>query len=204
MDARSWTSLSVREEFVCFKARRPFCYGITNYIAATLSANLLLAVGTGAPAHDQVVWDLLTFRPTAIRDNASELIALADGTGSGRGIGTTLTSDQAQPFLQNLAARTSTIAAVSGPVDYITDGVTTLTLSGGDARLTLMSPGRGALGAYSGVIANEGSKPEAVAAAHALYAEAAHRVSAARETVSFAIAFIDHLSVIEVYLPQDP
>ncbi|WP_225063163.1 hydroxyethylthiazole kinase [Komagataeibacter rhaeticus] len=89
--------------------------------------------------------------------------------------------------MQNLAARTDTIAAVSGPVDYITDGVTTLTLSGGDARLTLMSPGRGVLGAYSGVIANAGSKPEAVAAA--------------RETVSFAIAFIDHLSVIEVDFP---
>ena len=83
---------------MCFKARKPFCYGITNYIAATLSANVLLAVGTDAPAYDQVVWDLLTFRTTAIRDNASELIALADGTGNGRSIDTTLTSDQAQPF----------------------------------------------------------------------------------------------------------
>ncbi|MFS3137829.1 hydroxyethylthiazole kinase [Gluconacetobacter sacchari] len=37
----------MHKEFARLKAGRPFCYGITNYVAATLSANVLLAVGAG-------------------------------------------------------------------------------------------------------------------------------------------------------------
>lgn len=101
-----------------------------------------VAVGAGAAEYDAVVKSLLEFNPTAIRGNASELIALAGGDGGGQGVETTVTSDQAVPFLEKVAAEIGTIAAVSGATDYITDGKTTYSVGGGDIRLTQVTGGR--------------------------------------------------------------
>lgn len=256
MKQMSWKDPAVREELARLRAMKPFCYGLTNYVAANLSANVLLAVGAGpaigtamdwprafgghahavwinaaslmscgpdeirlaarsaheggvpwvldpvavgagAPEYDAVVRSLLEFRPTAIRGNASELVALAGGDGGGQGVETTLTSDKAVPFLAQVAAETGTIAAVSGPTDYITDGITTIAVGGGDARLTQVTGAGCSLGALiAGFLANAGDRLTAVAAAHALYAEAAERASGATGTGSFAVAFLDQLSLI--------
>lgn len=253
----SWRDAGVRTEFSRLKAMKPFCYGLTNYVTAGLSANVLLAlgaapaigtamdwpevfgrhahavwinaaclmscgpeeiraaaraahegnvpwvldpvaVGAGAPAYDAVIHSLLEFKPTAIRGNASELIALAGGHGGGQGVETTMTSDKALPFLERMAAETGTIAAVSGAVDYITDGKTTIAVSGGDARLTLMTGAGCALGAViAGMLANAEDRLMAVAAAHAIYAEAAERAAGAVGMGSFAVQFLDHLSLLD-------
>jgi hydroxyethylthiazole kinase len=45
----TWADPSVRECLAAVRRTKPFVYGLTNYVAATLSANVLLAVGA-APA----------------------------------------------------------------------------------------------------------------------------------------------------------
>ncbi|RWR04906.1 hydroxyethylthiazole kinase [Paenirhodobacter populi] len=257
MKQMSWDDAEIRAELARLKALKPFCYGLTNYVAANLSANVLLAVGAGpaigtamdwpgvfgrhahavwinaaslmscgpdqirlaarsaheggvpwvldpvavgagAAEYDAVVKGLLEFMPAAIRGNASELVALAGGVGGGQGVETTLTSDTALPFLQQVAAELGTIAAVSGPVDYITDGKTTVSVGGGDARLTQVTGAGCALGALiSGLLAGAEDRLTAVVAAHAIYARAAERASAAKGTGSFAVAFLDQLSLID-------
>lgn len=256
MKELSWKDPEIRHELARLKALKPFCYGLTNYVAANLSANVLLAVGAGpaigtamdwpavfgrhahavwinaaslmscgpedirlaarsaheagvpwvldpvavgagAPAYDAVVKSLLEFRPTAIRGNASELIALAGGQGGGQGVETTMTSDQAMPFLENVAASIGTVAAVSGPVDYITDGRVTYAVGGGDVRLTQVTGAGCSLGALmAAMLAGAQDRMMAVAAAHAVYAEAAERAQTAVGTGSFAVAFLDQLSLL--------
>ncbi|MAC77295.1 MAG: hydroxyethylthiazole kinase [Rhodobacteraceae bacterium] len=257
MKELSWNDPEVRNELTRLKQMKPFCYGLTNYIAANLSANVLLAVGAGpaigtamdwpsvfgghahavwinaaslmscgpdeirlaaksaheggvpwvldpvavgagAAEYDAVVRGLLEFKPTAIRGNASELIALAGGDGGGQGVETTMTSDQAVPFLAKVAAEIGTIAAVSGPVDYITDGTSTYAVGGGDERLTQVTGAGCSLGALmAGMLANAEDPIMAVVAAHAVYAEAANRAKSAVGTGSFAVSFLDHLSLID-------
>lgn len=257
MQDLSWNDAAVRRDFSRLKQIKPFCYGLTNYVTAGLSANVLLAVGAapaigtamdwpsvfgrhahavwintaclmscgpeevrsaaraaqegnvpwvldpvaigaGAPDYDAVIRSLLPFKPAAIRGNASELIALAGGQGGGQGVETTMTSDQALPYLQRFAAETGTIAAVSGPVDYVTDGESTIAVGGGDARLTLVTGAGCALGGLiAAMLAKAEDRLTAVAAAHAVYAVAAERASGAVGTGSFAVQFLDQLSLLD-------
>lgn len=256
MKQLSWDNNEIRQEFANLRAAKPFVYGLTNYVAANLSANVLLAVGAGpaigsaldwpqvfganagavwinaasllagepedlvtaaraahennvpwvldpvavgagAPEYDAAIKKLLEFRPTAIRGNASELVALAGGAGGSQGVETTLSSDAALPLLQSLASELGTIAAVSGPVDYVTDGTTTYSVSGGDVRLTQVTGAGCSLGALTaGLLANASNPVLAVVAAHAAYSIAAERAAHARGIASFAIAFLDELSLL--------
>jgi hydroxyethylthiazole kinase len=240
------------------KKSPPFVYGLTNYIAANLSANLLLAVGAGpaigsamdwpqcfaaganamwintaalmssgpealwtaaesahqagtpwvldpvamgagAPQYDAAVRKLLDFHPTVIRGNASELIALAGGSGGGgKGVETTASSDDALASIKTLAQRSGAVVAVSGPVDYITDGSQVYAVKGGDIRLTQVTGAGCTLGALiAAMLANADDALLATAAAHALYAIAAERASSAVGTASFATAFVDQLSLLD-------
>ena len=45
----TWADEAVRKELAALRETAPFVYGLTNYVAANLSANVLLAVGA-APA----------------------------------------------------------------------------------------------------------------------------------------------------------
>lgn len=257
MQQLSWRDSAVREALSHIKQHKPFCYGLTNYIAANLSANVLLAVGAGpaigaaldwqkvfgshasavwinaaslmsntagevrqaaqaahhagvpwvldpvavgagAVEYDRVVQGLLEFRPAAIRGNASELIALAGGEGGGKGVETTLTSQAALPAIQAFSRRLGCITAVSGPTDYITDGERTIFVEGGDARLTQVTGAGCSLGGLIAAFLSTPADPlTAVAAAHAVYAQASERASSARGTGSFAVSFLDHLSLLD-------
>ena len=256
MQSLSWQDSEVTEALQHIRHHKPFCYGLTNYIAANLSANVLLAVGAGpaigatldwqtafgshanavwintaclmsntphevrqaaqaarragvpwvldpvavgagAAEYDQVVRGLLEFKPTAIRGNASELIALAGGIGGGKGVETTLDSSEALPFIAEFSRSQGTITAVSGPVDFITDGVRTISVTGGDPRLTQVTGAGCSLGALTAALLSTPLAPViAVAAAHVLYAEASQRAASARGTGSFAARFLDELSLL--------
>jgi hydroxyethylthiazole kinase len=239
------------------KTSPPFVYGLTNYIAANLSANILLAVGAGpaigaamdwpqrfgaganalwintaalmssgpeslwtaaqaaqqagkpwvldpvamgagAPEYDEVIRRLLAFEPTVIRGNASELIALSGGSGGGKGVETTASSNDALDCIKDLALRTGAIVAVSGPVDYITDGTQVFAVKGGDIRLTQVTGAGCGLGALiAALLANTKDALLAATTAHALYAIAAERGAGALGTASFATAFVDQLSLLD-------
>ena len=80
--------------------------------------------------------ELLSFRPAAIRGNASEILSLAGMNGGGRGVDTTDTAAAALGAAQALARQARTIVAVTGEVDYVTDGLRTVSVTGGDPLMT--------------------------------------------------------------------
>ncbi|MFI5934676.1 hydroxyethylthiazole kinase [Actinoplanes sp. NPDC051494] len=253
----SWDDVAVREGYATIGRTGPFVYGLTNYIAANLSANVLLAagagpaigaasdwvttfpagasavwintaslmssdeeslravartaheagtpwvldpvaVGAGAPEYDAFVRSLLEFRPSVIRGNASELIALAGGEATGKGVETTVDSSSAVAVVGAFAAEIGAVVAVSGPVDYISDGSRTVEVPGGDLRLTQVTGAGCALGALTAAaVFATGDAFQGAVVAHAAYAVAAERAGArTRGTGSFAVALVDELSLL--------
>jgi len=255
----TWPDPSIRAALASVRRAKPFVYGLTNYVAANLSANVLLAVGAGpaigaapgwpaafgagagalwinaaalmssgadtlieaarsaqaagtpwvldpvaigagAAPYDAIIRDLLTFHPAVIRGNASEIIALAGGAAGAQGVETTAASNDAVGFARMLAATVGSVVAVSGAVDYVTDGEAVIAIPGGDARLTQVTGAGCALGALIAAMLAVNAEPVlAACAAHAVYAAAAERASLARGTGSFAVAFLDELSLLDAH-----
>jgi hydroxyethylthiazole kinase len=112
---------------------------------AVLAANearkpwVLDPVGCGAtPYRTRIAAELAAFRPTVIRANASEIMSLAGATVDGpKGVDSTARSDDALEAARALAERTGSIVAVTGAVDYATDGVRVVRVEGGDAMMPL-------------------------------------------------------------------
>jgi len=78
-------------------------------------------------------------RPGVIRGNASEILSLAEAGGATKGVDATLGVDEARDTAIALARRTGALVAVTGPVDFITDGERQLQVANGHplmARVT--------------------------------------------------------------------
>jgi len=157
-------------------------------------------VGVGALAfRTRFCQQVLTLKPAAIRGNASEILALAGMSAGGRGVDTTDTAASALPAAQALARQTNAIVAVTGEVDYVTDGQRTKTIAGGDPMMTRVV-GTGC--ALSAVVAASCSLPgdrlDNVAAACG-WMKRAGSVAASQSAGpgSFASAFIDALWNLE-------
>lgn len=138
-------------------------------------------------------------RPTAIRGNASEIVALAGLGAGGRGVDATDAVADALPAAQQLAARTGGVVAVTGREDLIVSADRVTWLSSGDPLLQLVIGTGCALGAltvaYLGATRDTDiSAHDAVIAAHA-HMGAAGQIAATRATApgSFAVALIDAL-----------
>jgi hydroxyethylthiazole kinase len=158
-------------------------------------------VGAGAlPWRTGVVAELLHHRPAIVRGNASEILAVAGASGGGKGVDSTSGSAEALPAAQELAARLRTVVAVSGATDYVTDGVQTFAVPGGDALVTRVTAAGCALGAIMAALCGVVKDPlRAAVAGSVLYKEAAARAGkAARGPGSFAVAFLDELSRVGV------
>lgn len=74
---------------------------------------------------------LRRFRPSVVRGNASEVMALAGAGVRPRGVDSTEDSLSALKYAQSIASEFNTIVSVSGPVDRITDGKETVTIGNG-------------------------------------------------------------------------
>ncbi|CAI1087911.1 hydroxyethylthiazole kinase [Serratia entomophila] len=79
---------------------------------------------------------LLDEQPAAIRGNASEIMALSGLQANGRGVDSADDSLAALPAARELARRSGAIVAVTGAVDYVTDGQRDWAVVGGDALMT--------------------------------------------------------------------
>jgi len=79
----------------------------------------------------KAVADLLALRPTIIRGNASEIIALAGGESRGQGVDSRDPVEQAEASARLLAERHGAVVAVTGVVDFVTDGAQALRIEGG-------------------------------------------------------------------------
>ncbi len=161
-------------------------------------------VAIGAlPVRTALAHELAARRPTAIRGNASEILALAGLSAGGRGVDATDSTDAAASAAGALAERHGSVVAVSGPVDLITDGERTIRIANGDALLTRVTGGGCALGAvmaaFLGAARTTGIAPvSAVASASLVYTVAAEQAAASSAGPgSFAVALLDALAAVQ-------
>lgn len=78
-----------------------------------------------------VVADLLALKPSIIRGNASEIIALAGGRSLAQGVDSRDPIEAAEQAADLLARRQDCVVAVTGVTDYVTDGQKSVRISGG-------------------------------------------------------------------------
>lgn len=155
-----------------------------------------VAVG-GLRFRTSVAVDLLAAEPTVIRGNASEILSLAGADGAaGRGVESLAESADAVDAARTLASAHHCVVAVSGVVDYVTDGQTVYAVPGGDPLMTKVTGVGCALGALIAAYCAVADSP--VRAAVSASAVLANAGSAAAKTASgpgsFAVQLLDALA----------
>jgi hydroxyethylthiazole kinase len=87
----------------------------------------------------RVVSGLLERRPTVVRANAGEVLALAGDLGGSRGVDSTASAGEAVEQARRLAAGLGCVVAMSGERDVVTDGRRAVLVGGGDPRMPLVT-----------------------------------------------------------------
>lgn len=153
-----------------------------------------VAVG-GLAFRTAFVRELLPLKPTAIRGNASEIIALSGMSSQGRGVDSLDDSLTALPAARELAARWSTVVAVTGAVDYVTDGEQTWAVRGGHPMMTRVVGTGCALSAVAAAFCATGGEPlqQVATACHVMAQAGGRAVANAAGPGSFVPAFLDAL-----------
>src|SRR5690606_30334187 len=138
-----------------------------------------VAIGT-LPVRTALAAELVRARPAIVRGNASEIIALAGLGSGGRGVDSTVGSEEALDAATSIARRWGAVVAVSGEVDVVTDGFEVVRVAGGDRMLTLVTGGGCSLGATMAAflaVVDPLSAAVAASVTHAVAAEQAARTS---------------------------
>jgi len=159
---------------------------------------ILDPVGAGATAlrTNAAKRILAETRVSVIRGNASEILALGGGKANTKGVDASDSVDAAADRAIGLARELDVPVAITGEVDFITDGNRVVRVSNGHplmARVTGTGCGATAiLGAFAGVDADPVS---AAATALAFYGLAGERAAQSAEGPgSFAVRFLDALA----------
>lgn len=168
-----------------------------------------VAVGS-LPVRTALARDLLALRPTVLRGNASEVLALLGSSAGGRGVDSTASTDDARASaVDATAGRLVGAVAVSGAVDLVVGSsapggsVTPVRIANGTGLLTRITGGGCALGAVIAAFASV-SPGDPVAAAvagtavHTIAAELAARDAGGPGT--FQPLFLDRLASLT---PED-
>jgi hydroxyethylthiazole kinase len=156
---------------------------------------------------------LVAQRPTILRGNASEIIALAGSGGGGRGVDSLDEPAAALDAARLLASRYGSVVAVSGAVDAVVpaDGAV-IRVANGTPLLTRVTGGGCALGAVMAAFASLTPDPLlAATAATGVYTLAAEKAAILAEGPgTFAPRFLDALAAITpadvrqgLVLPED-
>ncbi|MEB3046822.1 hydroxyethylthiazole kinase [Rhizobium mulingense] len=148
----------------------------------------------------QAVADLLALKPTIIRGNASEIIALAGGESRGQGVDSRDPVEQAEDSARRLAERQQAIVAVTGAVDFVTDGAKAVRIKGGSVLMPQVTALGCSLTCLVGAFA--ATAPEdlfgATVAALAIFAVAGEDAAlGAAGPGSFAWRFLDALAALD-------
>ncbi|WP_182710386.1 hydroxyethylthiazole kinase [Curtobacterium flaccumfaciens] len=163
-----------------------------------------VAVGS-LPVRTALARDLLALRPTVLRGNASEVLALLGDSAGGRGVDSTVGTEDAR--VASVAAsdgRLVAAVAVSGAVDLlVAPGIGVVRVANGTDLLTRITGGGCALGAVVAAftsVAPEDAGAAAVAATavHTIAAELAARDAGGPGT--FQPLFLDRLASLT---PED-
>ncbi|MNT11802.1 Hydroxyethylthiazole kinase [compost metagenome] len=143
---------------------------------------------------------LLDLRPAIIRGNASEIIALAGGQSAGKGVDARDAVAQAEQSARDIAVRRQTVVAVTGEVDFVTDGARAVRIGGGSPLMPRVTATGCALSAVVGAFAAVSKDDPYAAAVAALsaFGIAGQRATAEAEGPgSFAWRFLDALAALE-------
>lgn len=157
-------------------------------------------VAVGAlPVRTELATTLVERRPTIVRGNASEILAVAAAGAGGRGVDATDDVDAAIASAQELATRTGGCVAISGRVDAIVDASRVVRVANGTALLTRMTGAGCGLGALMAASASQQRDPlVAAVAATLLLTVAAERAAAASTGPgSFQVALLDAIDAVD-------
>lgn len=95
-------------------------------------------VGAGATSYrTRTSWRIIEeCHPTIIRGNGSEIMALVNAEITSKGVDSSASSNDALESARALARQTGAVVVISGPTDYVTDGVRVETVSNGSTMMT--------------------------------------------------------------------
>ncbi|BAQ69562.1 hydroxyethylthiazole kinase [Rhodovulum sulfidophilum] len=153
-------------------------------------------VAVGATSYRQALCgDLMAFEPTVIRGNASEILALAGVEARGRGADSADSVEAAEAAARALAERSWAVVAVTGPVDYVTDGERAWRIANGHPLMPKVTAlGCSLTALITAFLAGGGDRAEATVAALACFGLAGEQAAeGAAGPGSFAVALIDAL-----------
>jgi len=132
----------------------------------------------GTPHRTRIATGLAAARPTVIRANASEILALA-GSATTRGVDSVHAVEDALDAARELARTLSTVVAVTGTVDHVTDGERWRRVDNGDPMMTRVSAlGCAASAVIGALLTVEGDPLTAAAAGLGVFGLAGERAAA--------------------------
>ncbi len=144
--------------------------------------------------------DLLVLHPTIVRGNASEIIALAGGESHGQGVDSRDPVELAEASATLLAGRHRAIVAVTGAVDFVTDGAKAVRIHGGSPLMPQVTALGCALTCLVGAFAalTPTDPFSGTVAALAMFAVAGEQAARnADGPGSFAWRFLDALAMLD-------
>ncbi|WP_202812883.1 hydroxyethylthiazole kinase [Endomicrobium proavitum] len=162
-----------------------------------------VAAGLG-DTRTQLLNALKQYKPSVIRGNASEIIALAnlwgiqtEKKGKVEGVDSTDTVDAALSSALELAKWTGGAVAISGETDIVLDINNTYRISGGSAMLKSITGAGCSLGGVIAVYAGVADPLTAALTGSVVYKYASERAAKkGMGTFSFQTAFVDNLSLL--------
>ncbi len=143
---------------------------------------------------------LIELRPTIVRGNASEIIALAGGAGRGQGVDSRDAVEQAEDSARQLAERHGCVVAVTGVTDFVTDGRQARRVAGGSPLMPQVTALGCSLTCLVGAFAATAPDAalDATVAALAVFAVAGEQAAtAANGPGSFSWRFLDALAGLD-------
>lgn len=140
--------------------------------------------------------------PTVVRCNASEMLALCSDNIPSGGVDSLATVEAVAELAQQFAAQHHVVASISGDVDLITDGLTTLRIANGSPRMTdITAMGCTATALTAALLAVQPNALLAAAEAMALMGVAGETATrTGLSTGTMATSFLDELSCFD---PED-
>lgn len=158
-------------------------------------------VGCGATSYrTEIARELAAIGPSLIRGNASEIMALAGESGAaGKGVDSTRGSEAARDAAKALAREAKCVVAVTGAVDYVTDGTRMTGIANGDPMLSRVT-GTGCMAtALCGAFLGAGLDPfdAAVAGLAVMGVAAEQAIVGAKGPASFQVALIDAFHTLD-------
>ncbi len=154
-------------------------------------------VAVGATAFRRTAGErLLALGPTLIRGNASEILALVHRVDTGKGVDAADSVSVAESAAGELAQATGAVVAVTGPVDFVTDGRRAVRIANGHPLMPRVTALGCALTGVAGAFLGAGCERFDGTVAALAYYGLAGEIAAADATGpgTFAVRFLDALA----------